>query len=121
MAVLGNVNAPAAAPGAAPTVNTLTANAGPDTIPVQPNSQYLLRISNTGGAPVTVTIDDPTSTNPGNATAFNPDVPVAVTNAQIRAVTLNTNRHRDAATGNVTLAYSGALTGTIEVYGPYPL
>lgn len=117
MAALTNINPPALVPGAAPLTNTCTA--GPDTIPVAATGRYLLRFNNTGGAPVTVTIDDPVSQNPGNATQFNPDVPLAVTNAQARAQTIDVARFRDPTTGNITLSYSATPTMTVEVHGPF--
>lgn len=116
MAALTNINVPALVPAGAPSTNTCTA--GPDTIPVQFGGKYLLRFNNTGGAPVTVTFDDPVSQNPGNATQFNPDVPVIVTNAQARVVTLSADRFRDPATGNIQLSYSVTPTMTVEVHGP---
>ena len=117
MAALTNINAPTLVPGAAPLTNTCTA--GPDTIPVAATGRYMLRFNNTGGAPVTVTFDDPISANPGSATAFNPDVPVTVTNAQARTPTIDVARFRDPATGNITLTYSVSPTMTVEVHGPF--
>jgi hypothetical protein len=116
MANLTNINAPTLVPGAAPSTNTCTA--GPDTIPLQQFGKYQLRFNNTGGAPVTVTFDDPISANPGSATAFNPDVPVTVTNAQVRTVTLSADRFRDPTTGLMTMTYSVSPTMTVEVHGP---
>lgn len=115
MASLTNINPPVLVPSAVPLTNTCTA--GPDTIPVQFGGKYQLRFNNTGGAPVTVTIDDPVSQNPGNATAFNPDVPIVVTNGQARVATVVVDRFRDSA-GNITLAYSVTPTMTVEVHGP---
>lgn len=116
MTALTNINPPVLVPGAQPTTNTLTA--GPDTIPVQSTGRYLLRFNNTGGAPITWTIDDPVSTNPGNAKSFDPDVDIVVTNAQARAVTLDVARWRNAA-GNITITPSGAPTATLEIHGPF--
>lgn len=116
MALLSNINAPVLVPGAAPTTNALTA--GPDTIPVQPFSKYLLRFNNTGGAPITWTFDDKVSANPGNAKTFDPDVDVTVTNAQARVVTINSDRFRDPVTGLITITPSGTPTATLEIHGP---
>lgn len=116
MAALTNINPPALVPSANPLTNTCTA--GPDTIPVQFGAKYMLRFVNTG-ASVVVTLDDPVSQNPGSATAFNPDVPVTVAaTTGVRAVTVDANRFRDPATGNISLAYSISPTMTVEVHGP---
>lgn len=116
MALLSNINVPALVPAGAPSTNTLTA--GPDTVPLQFGGKYLFRFNNTGGAPLVVTFDDPVSQNPGNATTFNPDVPVTITNAQARAVTIDANRFRDPTTGLLTMSYGGAPTATVEIHGP---
>lgn len=82
----------------------------------------VLRFDNTGGAPVTVTFDDPNSIarKPLAANQFDPDVPVIVTNAQKRYVIIqNFSRFVDAATGRLNWTYSGALTGSVEVVGTY--
>lgn len=116
MAALNNVNPRALVPGSNPSTNTCTA--GPDTIPVQFGGRYQLRFVNTGAA-VTVTIDDPISANPGNATTFNPDVPILVAaTTGVRVVTIEADRFRDPATGLVTLSYSITPTMTVEVHGP---
>lgn len=117
MAALTNINPPTLSPGAAPLTNTLTA--GPDTLPLQFGGKYLLRFNNTGGVPLVVTFDDPVSQNPGAATSFNPDVPLTITNAQARAITIDANRFRDPTTGLVTMSYGGAPTATVEVHGPF--
>lgn len=116
MAALPNINAPTLVPGANPTTNNATA--GPDTIAVQSSGRYQLRFVNTG-ALVTVTLDDPISQNPGNATTFNPDVPIAVAaTTGVRVVTIDVARFRDPATGLITLSYSITPTMTVEVHGP---
>lgn len=119
MAALTNINVPTLVPAGAPTTNACTA--GPDTIPVQAFGRYKLRFANTGGAPVTVTIDDPVSQNPGNATQFNPDVALATVPATtgIRESTIDVARFRDPATGNITLTYSVTPTMTVQVDGPF--
>lgn len=42
------------------------------------NGRCLLHVKNASGSPITVTIDDPRSSQPVGATAFNPDVVVTV-------------------------------------------
>lgn len=117
MALLPNINAPTQAPGAAPTTNTLTG--GPDTVAVAAFGRYLFRFNNTGGAPITWTFNDPVSVGPLNAKTFDPDLDVAVTNAQARAVTIDVARYRDPTTGLVTITPSGAPTATLEIHGPF--
>lgn len=80
----------------------------------------VLRFANTGGAPVTVTFDDPNSINrkPLAANQFDPDVPVVVTNAQQRYVIIQDfTRFVDKTTLRLNWTYSGALTGSVEVVG----
>lgn len=117
MAALTNINPPTLVPGAQPTTNTLTV--GPDTIALPATGRFLFRFNNTGGAPITWTIDDPVSQTPASAKAWNPDVDVVVTNAQARAVTVDMARFRDPATGNVSITPSGAPTATLEIHGPF--
>jgi hypothetical protein len=106
-------------------VETPTPNTNPDSTGnwVKPSDSaiksLLLRFSNTGGSPVTVTIDDPTSVTPVAATAFNPDIGVAVpATTGLRTFLIpDVTRFVDPATGRLNWTYSGALTGTCEVYG----
>ncbi len=115
MADWTNINVPTLAPGAAPSTNT--ANSGGDRFRAQYGARYLLRANNAGGAPITLTFDDPTSATPASAKQFNPDVDVAVTNAQARAILIDSNRFADA-NGWVNITYSGTPTMTVEIYGP---
>lgn len=115
MADYANINPLALAPGAAPTTNTATA--GPDRFPAAVGARYLVRINNTGGAPVSAIFDDTNSATPASATAFNPDVTVPVTNAQARAITVDSNRFRDA-NGWINIAWSATPTATVEIHGP---
>ena len=118
MALLTNINVPALVPAGAPTTNACTA--GPDTFAAQPFGKYKLRFANTGGAPVTPTIDDPVSQNPGNATAFNPDVPIGAVPATtgIRETYIDAARFRDPVTGLVSISYSVTPTMTVQIDGP---
>ncbi len=115
MADWANINPKALVPGSAPSTNT--ANSGGDRFRAQFGAQYLVRWNNTGGAPITITVDDPVSQNPGNATAFNPDVPVTATNGQARMQWIDANRFADV-NGWVNFTYSGAPTMTAEIHGP---
>lgn len=104
---------------------TPTANAADATgnyvVPAETGiKSLLLRFANTGGAPVTVTLDDPTSVAPvGTGVVFTPDVFVAVplTNGLRSFLIPDVTRFTDPATGRVNWTYSGALTGSVEVYG----
>lgn len=72
-------------------------------------------VTNGGGSSINVTIDDPGSTSPANATAFNPDVVVAVPNGQTRLIgPFPVNRFNDA-NGLVAVSYSGVTTVTVGV------
>ena len=113
MADWANINAPVVKPAAAPLTNT--ANTGGDRFPATYGAKYLVRFNNTGGAPVTVTIDDSNSVAPGSGNTFDPDVAIAVTNAQARAVLIDAARFRDA-NGWINLTYSVAPTMTAEIY-----
>jgi hypothetical protein len=115
MADWANINAPSLVPAATPTTNT--ANTGGDRFQAQFGAKYMVRWNNTGGAPITVTVDDPVSVSPASATAFNPDVPVTVTNAQQRMQTIDANRFRDS-NGWINFTYSGTPTMTAEIHGP---
>lgn len=79
----------------------------------------LLRFTNTGGSPVTVTVDDPTSVAPAAATQFNPDISVAVpATTGVRSFLIpDVTRFVDPTTGQLNWTYSAALTGAVEVYG----
>lgn len=119
MADLTNINQPTAKPAAAPTTNNCSATTGPDRVPLQSGGKYLFIWNNTGGAAITVKMDDPVSPSPANADTFDPDVSVVVTNGQRRVQRVDANRHRDPATGFCTFVYSPAVTTmTLEVHGP---
>jgi hypothetical protein len=108
---------PATLAGVAPVLNVATA--GGDSFPVVRGFRYLFIFRNTGGAPNTPTIDDPTTATPAGATAFNPDVaigPVPATNG-VRVQILDATRFADA-NGNINVTYSVAPTMTVECYGP---
>lgn len=106
-------------------IETPTPNTNPDSTGnyVKPATYgikaLLLRFTNTGGSPVTVTMDDPTSVTPVAATAFNPDIGVAVpaTTGERVFMIPDVTRFTDPSTGRVNWTYSGALTGRCEVYG----
>lgn len=103
-----------------PSPNTNPDSTGNFVIPsVAGVNKLTLRFANTGGAAVTVTIDDPTSPSPVGATAFNPDLSVSVpaTTGIREFVIPDVARFVDPATGRINWTYSAALTGSVEVVG----
>jgi len=108
-------------PVLAGTVETapVAAAGGGDVFPAVPGGEYLLRVINGGGSPITVTLDDPTSQTPPAATAFNPDVAIPVTNGTTKAILIGDReitRLRNPTTGNIAIAYSGVTTVTVQVH-----
>jgi hypothetical protein len=104
--------APPAPAAADATGNYVTPNGGGLT-------HLVLRVANGGTAAVNVVVDDPTSATPVGATAWNPDLTVAVpAGAQRYVVITNIARFRDPATGRINWTYSATPTGvTVEVIG----
>jgi len=103
-----------------PTTNTNPDSTGNYVVPSTAGiKSLLLRFTNTGGGAVTVTVDDPTSITPVAATAFNPDIGVSVpATTGVRTFLIpDVTRFTDPSTGRLNWTYSGALTGTCEVYG----
>jgi hypothetical protein len=97
---------------------TAAAAGGGDTIaPAAGDSrQFALFVNNGGGSPITVTIDDPNTTSPVGATAFNPDQAVTVANATARWILIDTKRVLNSGTGLISITYSGVTTVTVAVY-----
>lgn len=94
----------------------VAANAGGDRFNPGSNRPVFLYVKNGGGAPITVTIDDPTSVTPPSATQFNPDVPVTVANANNKVIPIrNPERFRDA-NGWINITYSGVTTVTVKPF-----
>src|SRR6478736_1945942 len=90
----------------------VAANAGGDTF--QNDGRTLLRYKNTSGAPITVTVDDPTSVLAG-AQAFNPDVQFVVP-ATTGDVTIGP--FPPARFGDVlAVTYSGVTSLTVAAVG----
>lgn len=92
----------------------VAANAGGDK--VLPGPTTFLHIKNGGGAPITVSVDDPTTPSPPGATAFNPDLGVVVTNAQERMIGPLTDRYANPTDGLVAITYTGVTTVTVGVF-----
>lgn len=112
MAVVNAIN-----PVLASSVVTPASAAASDTVPVAINSRYLVRITNGGGSPITVTFSDPNSVGPASAQVFTPSVQWSVTNATTRVGILDSNRFRDT-NGNLNIAFSATASVTYEVIGP---
>lgn len=106
-----------------PDLNGLTVTAyssaagGGDTFAAEDSAKYLLHIKNGHTATQTVTIDDPNTQTPADATAFNPDVAIPVVNAgEVFAYIQEPRRFKDSVTGNISLSYSGTTLLTLAVY-----
>ena len=87
-----------------------------DTFAVATGHAYLLHVINGGGSSDTVTIDDPNSTDPGAATAFNPDQAVSVADGQQRMIKLAPARIKNATTGLATITHSFTTSVTCAIY-----
>lgn len=79
------------------------------------NGNCLLEVVNGGGGSINVTIDDPNSPNPGSASAFNPDVVIAVPNGTTRLIGPFPPFRFNDVNGRVQVAYSGVTTVTVRV------
>jgi len=80
------------------------------------NGKTMVRVTNGGGSPITVTFDDPNSVSPPGATAWNPDAAVTVTNGQARIIgPFPANRFNDA-NGRCQIAWSATTSVTWEAY-----
>jgi hypothetical protein len=108
------------APGFAK-AHTPIAVSATDTIPVQSSGRYLLIVRNAGGTVDNVSIDDPNTTVPPGSAASSTfaDVigTVPITTGEMSWI-LDAARHRDAATGNITVTHSFITTVTAVVIGP---
>jgi hypothetical protein len=80
------------------------------------NGKTLIRVNNGGGAPITLTVDDPGSTSPVAATAFNPDAAIVVTNGQARIIGPFPAARFNDANGRCQLAWSATTSVTWEAY-----
>lgn len=94
----------------------VAAAGGGDTITPADAGPHFLEVVNGGGSPITVTIDDPTSTDPGAASAFNPDVAVSVTNGQRRLIKIDVGRYKNPSTGLVGISYSAVTSVTVGAF-----
>lgn len=89
---------------------------GGDRFSVLESGLYVLHVINGHSSSQSVIIDDPNSSTPVGATAFNPDVTLPVVNATSKMFNLEyAARFRDA-NGWVNLTYSGTTLLTLRVY-----
>jgi hypothetical protein len=92
---------------------------GVGVLPAAVGARYLLLFRNTGGSASVPTIDDPTSTTPVGATAFNPDLVGASVPATTGATAglIDAGRFRDAS-GNINMTFTNPTSLTVAVIGP---
>ncbi|MGH7206838.1 MAG: hypothetical protein ACREI2_11585 [Nitrospiraceae bacterium] len=100
--------------GAVPTY--AAAAAGGDTFAPTAQQPHVLHVKNGGAGSINVVVDDPNSVNPGSATAFDPDVTVAVAAGAEKMIRLGYTRFRNTGTGAVSITYSGVTTVTVAVF-----
>lgn len=80
-----------------------------------PGPRVFLMVKNADAAPHTITINDPTSRNPGAAASFDPDVAVAVAAGAIAFIPLP-DRFADPADGGLaSWAWSATTSMTVGV------
>ncbi len=97
------------------TLTMVAAAAGGDTIPRGNASSFGLVVNNASAGAITVTVDDPTSSGPAGAAAFNPDVGIPVPAGTEVVAAIDVARHADKTTGNISLAYSAVASVTVGV------
>jgi len=80
------------------------------------NGKTMIRVNNASGASITLTLDDPNSSTPTAAVAWNPDAAIVVTNGTVRvAGPFPTARFNDA-NGRVQMAWSATASVSWEAY-----
>lgn len=98
------------------TVALAAASAGGDTIAPTDDRMLILHVNNASGGSLNVIVDDPTSTSPSGATAFNPDTTYAVAAGARMLFLLDPRRFKNAGTGLIAITYSGVTTLTVGVH-----
>jgi hypothetical protein len=81
----------------------------------QNNGARILHVKNASGGSINVTIDDPNSATPSNATSFNPDVVVAVAAGAEKYIGPFPPARFNDANGFVNVSYSAITSVTAEV------
>lgn len=113
MSTFANINTPVVNPSAAPTTNVITAAA--DDFVAEHGAVYLVRFVNASATPGNVVIDDPNAVTPVGATAFNPDVTVAIPAGETREVKMDANRFRNGTSGKIAWTYSANITNAASL------
>lgn len=80
------------------------------------NGKTMIRVNNGGGAPITLTLDDPNSSSPPAATAWNPDAAVTITNGTVKVIGPFPPSRFNDANGRVQLAWSATTSVNWEAY-----
>jgi len=83
-----------------------------DTFAVASGETYFLHVINGNASPTVVEIKDPTSVAPASGTTFDPDISKSVTNGTQQIFRIYADRHKDPATGLVTVNYTVTATVT---------
>lgn len=78
-------------------------------------NDYLVHVRNGHSSSQSVTFNDPTSTSPADAVAFNPDVTVAVPATSEKLIRVRASRFRDT-NGQIAMTYTGVTLLTLNVY-----
>lgn len=78
------------------------------------NGKVMLRVTNGGGAPITLTVDDPSSVSPTAATAWNPDAAITIANGATKVIGPFPPSRFNDANGRVQLAWSATTSVTWE-------
>jgi hypothetical protein len=85
---------------------------GGDKVPT--GGGVFLHVKNGDGSPTTVTIDDPTTRDPGAATAFNPDAAITIAAGAEKMIGPIGDRFADPSDANLAdITYSNATAITI--------
>lgn len=118
MATLTNLNNPVVKPAAGPLTNVMAAAA--DQFAAEYGAVYLLRFTNGSAVAANIVLNDPTSTSPGDATTFDPDVTVAMPGVagSVRTMRVDAMRFRDGS-GNISWTYSASMVNAaslVEIY-----
>jgi len=103
-------------PTAAGVTPTYAAAGASDSFLPKGSGKHLIHVKNAGASPDNVVINDPNSVTPEAATQYNPDVTVAVTNAQERMILIDPARFVNPATGAVEFTNSFLTSVTIGVF-----
>lgn len=80
-------------------------------------TDVVVRIHNGSGSTVTVTLDDPTTSQPEGAAAINADAVISIPTLTARYIVLNKARRArfaNPADGKVSWTYSAVTTVTVE-------